>query len=727
MKHFKIAVIGDCPTQNEEKMGLPFQGYSGLMVKALISMNGSNHLECYFDNIYTFYTQNKKPAPSILESFEARMAQIKPNIILALGELPLNILTGKKGLDKWRGSILETKFGKVIPSYHPRDIMKMYEHKAILNLDIKKVLDESNTPDFDPPKTEFITHPNFTQVMTFLETLPQKFTFDIETWGRRIRCLGLGISRETALCIPFMKDDCSSYWSIDEERQILFKLREIFSSKNFKSVAQNYPFDASMLEFEFGLPVENLYMDTMVAQHCCYAELPKSLDFLCSIYTRHSRYSDYEFHNDISLWTYNCMDCVVTYEVMEKLEKELVDLKVDTFYHERAQPVMILLTKVSHRGLPVDIEERNKMLEECEKQMLDYKKFFPETLNLNSPTQLKEYLYGVLKMKPVLKGKQPSTDAAALEKLYSKYPEHRMTLRALMDYRKASKLVSTYLKQELDNGRLKTSFNATGTKTGRISSSKNMFGQGGNLQNIPRGDFRRIFKAPPGMKIIKSDLSQAEARAVAWYAKIPSLIKNFQNPKFDVHKWNASIIFGKPESEISKGERSLAKPIVHGTNYKMGHNTAAVTAGITPREAKIAMTTYYNAFPELPMWHLNIQREVNTTRMLRTPLGRLRIFFGRMDETTYRSAIAFKPQSLVGDLINLAMVEFEKRMPGKIICQVHDEIVLLVYDEEVDKAARLLKEVTEIPIQIEGVSDPLVIPLEVNVGQDWYNVKEYTI
>jgi DNA polymerase-1 len=124
---------------------------------------------------------------------------------------------------------------------------------------------------------------------------------------------------------------------------------------------------------------------------------------------------------------------------------------------------------------------------------------------------------------------------------------------------------------------------------------------------------------------------------------------------------------------------------------------------------------------------LNIQREVNTTRMLRTPLGRLRIFFGRMDETTYRSAIAFKPQSLVGDLINLAMVEFEKRMPGKIICQVHDEIVLLVYDEEVDKAARLLKEVTEIPIQIEGVSDPLVIPLEVNVGQDWYNVKEYTI
>jgi len=718
-----IAIIGDFPNSYEISNGC-FTGYIGDMLFELLGRGRVFRKDCCLKNIYDYNVgKYKKPSPEAIKNLQDYLLVKKPNVILALGPMVLEALTGYKKLDKWRGSIIPTPYGKVIPSYHPRDVLKMYEHKAILNLDIKKVIAEKDSPEYVAPKTDFITQPSFVETMSFLDELPETFSFDIETWGDRIRCLGLGISKERAICIPFMDSSCHSYWSFEQEREILFKLREIFKSPRHRTVAQNFPFDASFLEIEFGIEVTNLYMDTMIAQHCCYSELPKSLDFLTSIYTRHNYYADYNFHNDKSLWTYNCMDCIATFECMKKLELEIESLDVKQFYHKHAQPVMITLTKMGHRGLPVDESERTKMLVEAEKIVASRASVLPKELNYNSPKQLKNFLYTTLGMKPIRKQGRVSTDAESLDKLYVKYSQHREVIQTIRDIRKYSKLVSTYLKTPLDNGRLKCSFNATGTKNGRVSSSKTLSGSGGNLQNLPRGDFRRIFKAGPGKVILKGDLSQAEARAVAWFANIPSLIKNFQNPNFDVHKWNASIVFGKAMQDITKDERTLSKPIVHGTNYKMGPRTAAILAGISEREAREAMLSYYTALPELTLWHNRIENLVRTNHKLKTPFGRLRIFFGRCDNSSLRSAIAFLPQSTVGDIINQALYLIEQQMPDRIICQVHDEIVMEVFEDEVLQASKLMYEACEKPIYIQGVEDPLIIPLEIKIGPDWYNVK----
>ena len=733
-KNAKIVIVGEAPGVQEEKYGKPFVGGSGHLLDELLARNGLNREDCYITNVmkvrppknnFSFFYEKGRPKPELeagIESLFNELESIKPNVILALGNEALKALTRLSGILKWRGSVIDSPYGKVMPTLHPAFVLRQYDQKAVLNFDIKRLSEEAEFPNYRPPKTFFHIHPSFQEVMTFLESLPPRFTFDIETIGRRVRCLGIGISREEALCIPFIRDRKTSWWSAEEEKEILRKLYEIFRDPERESIAQNFPFDASILEKEFGIEVRNLWMDTMVAQHCCYSELPKSLDFLCSIYTKHNYYAARDSGIDHEEWIYNCMDCVVTFEVAQKLEEELKNLRVSHFYHKFAHGIMITLAKMGHRGLLVDTKAREEMKVECKARMAEALEMLPEGLNPASPKQLQEFLYGGLKMKPYKVQGRITTNEEALLKLASKYPNHKIFLDAILAHRKNAKLISTYLDSTLtEEGRLVTSFHATGTVTGRISSSKTIFGEGGNLQNLPSGPFRRIFKAPPGKVLIKADLVQAEARAVAWCAGISGMIKRFQDPDFDVHRWNASVVFGKSEEEISKEERSKSKAIVHGTNYEMGYLTAAKQAGTTPKEAKIAMQTYYNAMPELRQWHEMTKQEVIRKRQLRTPFGRLRVFLGRLEASTFRSAIAFVPQSTIADIINIALMRLEEMYPGYLVCQVHDELVMEVPDHEVHKVAEAIRKACEIPIYFPTTKEPLVVPVEIKAGHDWYH------
>jgi len=733
----KLAIVGEAPGAQEERLGLPFVGASGHLLDELLARNGHHRELCYITNVVktrprnndfsAFYDKGKPKEELVLarEELLEELERVKPNAILALGNEALRALTGRDGITKWRGSILDSPVGKVIPSIHPAFVLRQYEQKTILNFDIKRAIEQSEFPERKAPKARIHIWPSFSEVMSFLESLPRTFTFDIETQGERVRCLGLGISREEAMCIPFIKGGRESYWPIEEEKVILGKLWEIFRSQEYRSVAQNFPFDATILEKEFGFEVRNLWMDTMVAQHCCYSELPKSLDFLCSIYTEHGYYAGIQHKDDNQEWIYNGMDCIVTYEVMEKLILEMKNLKVEDFYRRHAHPVMITLAKMSNRGLLVDKKVVEEMRVHCKGEIEKALAILPEGVNPASPKQLKEYLFGVLKMKPYLSKGKVSTDEEVIEKLISKYPKHKEVLQAILTYRGNAKLISTYLDSTLSGeGRLTTAFHATGTVTGRVSSRKTIFGEGGNLQNLPRGEFRRIFIAPEGFVLVKADLAQAESRAVAWDAGIRGMVVRFKDPTFDVHTWNASIVYGRPESEITKGQRQKSKAIVHGTNYEMGHLTAAKNAGVTPTEAKNAMAKYYAAMPELLQWHERVKRDVCRFRQLRTPFGRLRVFLGRLDATTFRSAIAFTPQSTIADIINQALVKLEERYPFMLICQVHDELVMEVPIPHLDEVVKAIREACEIPIYFPSTPDPMVVPVEIKVGKNWYDTQE---
>lgn len=138
------------------------------------------------------------------------------------------------------------------------------------------------------------------------------------------------------------------------------KLHEIFTDPSIGKVAQNFPFDATIMAYEWFIPIEGLYMDTMLVHHALYPEMPKSLDFLTSIYTEIPHYSDHDSGVDKEEWEYNCWDCIATWRVMEALEEE-VDPQMWEFYKNHIEPTMYGLTRCQNRGVLIDLEQKEEM------------------------------------------------------------------------------------------------------------------------------------------------------------------------------------------------------------------------------------------------------------------------------------------------------------------------------------------------------------------------------
>lgn len=746
-KNAKIVLCGEAPGATEEQTGVPFTGSSGWLLDKMLIHTGIPRNECYITNVvkerppknnFGFLYLDKgrtEPSPTLVKARGELLKEIRsisPNVIIPLGNEALKAITGKRSIEHWRGSIIQTELGKVIPTYHPAFILRTYEKRAIAELDLRKARKESITKEYKKIEYNFKINPSFTEVIAFLKTKHKLLSFDIETIGQHTRCLGFAWNETDGICIPFIKNSNTNYWSIEEELEILKRLNILFMDKTIGKVAQNFPFDSTILAKDFGFDINGLVMDTMIAQHTCYCELPKSLEFLTSIYTNIPYYKSYNVKDDVSTWTYNLWDCVATFQVAEILEKELKELKVYDFYKSHCHPLMLALTLAGNRGVLIDKElrKKEKALSEARKVEIGLKLVEATGMNVNpdSPKQMKELLYDKLKMKPIIHRKThaKTTDGTAIMTLRAKYPVYRNILDLILAHRGETKLLGTFLKSELNSSnRLPTTYNAAGTVTGRINSKKTIFGLGGDLQQVPRGEFRRMFIAPKGKVLVKGDLSQAEARVTIWCAKNEGLISKYLEKDFDIHIWAASLFRNKPMKQITKEERQEDKGIVHGIHYGRGARSISIANGITLNEAKQRMLLYFGAFPQLRLWHQEIRDKVTKDRMLKTPFGRIRIFMKRINEETFRSAFAFIPQSIVGDIINKAFFILTETLPKKcyLVLQVHDELVVECLEEKKDECIKLIKEACEQDIIIPPITTPLRIPVKISVGYNWYKME----
>ena len=773
----KIAVVGEAPGAHEEAQGRPFVGPSGNLLNAMLDQVGIARSEIYVTNImkirpphndFKYFYEKGKPTPELEDGISdllEELERVNPNIIIALGGEPLKALTGKKPISKWRGSLLGSpRLGKILPTYHPGFILKVYKWRAISEIDLRKAREESQTKELNLPRFEFIIQPSLANVLEFLNDIHphDKLSFDIETSGERVRCLALTKDGKRAICIPFIASNyqvkpgetrllvqgggCSSYWSLEDERLILKELWKVFSNPEIKKIAQNFPFDATVLSKEFGLIPKGLWIDTMVAQHCCYSELPKNLDFLTSIYTRIPYYGAYSAAVDRETWIYNCYDALSTWIVAQKLLLEMKELGVWEFYKEFAEPVMIALARAGNRGCKINVELREKMAMESDEKLVklrtELRELVGQELNPASPKQMKDFLYKKhrlpVQFKKVKGISRVTADAEALELLQKKFPAVAPTLKKIVEIREEAKLNSTFLRSKLDSrGRLLTSYNATGTKNGRISSSTTIFGYGANLQQTPKqkskgGVVRRVFIPSPGKIFLKADLSQAEARGVAWFSNMRRLIERFlHEPSFDIHRWNSAIIFSVKEDKVTKEQREKGKRTVHGANYGIGALKSSKINKIPYHQAKLALERYYSAQPEIEMWWRQLEDVVKIDRMLKTPFGRIRVFLGRVDEELYRSARAFLPQSTIADIINKAFMRLELlNVQGSgftPILQIHDEIVGECdnHNKAIHESAALLRKEMEQPIKIENVPEPLLIPADLSIGPNWWDLEDY--
>ena len=605
----------------------------GYLIDAPIIYRNFRHLyydkECFLP---------KEELEKNIELVTDDIRRCNPNVVVALGGIVLRTLTKETGITNWRGSILFNKgLGcKIIPTIHPKDLLKSWNNIPLVMFDFKRIREEAMSPEYSLRNREFVIRPIFETVIYELGRLRtiKKISFDVETdEDGHITAIALAESPWRALSIPFTNSTGAPYWRLEEEVAIWKAVKEVMEDEKIGKIAQNAQFDILMfLTNPYHTQVKGLVFDTMCGHHTVYPELAasetsltgkhrigggKSLGLLCSIYTRQPYYKHWgKSGTDEVFWKYNCMDAAVTYECADVIEKEMKEFGVYDFYYKLVHPLIPILMEMQMRGVKLDQSVRLKALAEYEGETRELEAKLEaavgRVVNVMSPKQLKELLYDELNLPPQYKKGTTAltTDEEALETLSNKFNSPIFDL--ILTIRGNRKLIGTYLNEDGgEDGRIRCSYVIGGTETGRLSSRQSVFGSGTNLQNIPKGVCRRMFIADKGKVFIEADLSQAEARVVAYLSEEDRLIDLFDKG-VDIHKHVASWIFNKPVEQVTTGdkesEREIAKHLIHASNYGIGPRTFSKVASISESQSKLLLQKYFDTFPKIKAWHIQIQQ-----------------------------------------------------------------------------------------------------------------------
>jgi uracil-DNA glycosylase family 4 len=500
--------------------GEPFVGFSGQLLNKAISKVGLLRSSCFIGNVHQYRPPNNKIEAVNKSSPEwhqgiltlrAELAAFDPDITVAFGETALKVLTERTGITRWRGSITANTLlgnGVVLATYHPAYVLRQYKWLPIMEFDLGKATHIAPTgKTWTPPLRTFEINPSFNRIMEYLHEAESAafVSYDFETLrGNGLPlCLGFATSGNHSLCIPF--GDC---WTLTEEWEIWKAIERLMKSP-VKKVAHNSLYDNAVFAVWPKIWVNNLYMDTMLAIHACYPELPKKLAFATSIFTDEPYYKhehkEAEEEEDEKGWSikapkdklyvYNCKDCCVTYELVDKLSRELDETSSRRGYEIDMQSLPIALDMMLS-GVKFDYEAASLRYAELEYEAECLSKLiaarFGREINTKSPKQMKELLYDELKLPPQLNQGKVSSNVDAMLALAAKFPE-KIELMMMLKNRQLRTKQSFFDIDVGKDGRVHAGYNVAGTETGRWSSSSSILG-GRNLMNIPE-DCRDVYIA----------------------------------------------------------------------------------------------------------------------------------------------------------------------------------------------------------------------------------------
>jgi len=414
-------------------------------------------------------------------------------------------------------------------------------------------------------------------------------------------------------------------------------------------------------------------------------------------------------------------------------EKELWDL-----YNDIELPLVKVLAQLEINGIYTDCnflkdlsKEISKKLKKIEKETFE---IAGEKFNLNSPKQLGKILFDKLDLPIIKKTKTGySTSIDVLEKLEDKHD----IIPFIMEYRKYSKLKSTYVDPLLDlvdeqTGRIHTSFNQMVTATGRLSSTEP------NLQNIPirTEEGRKIRQAfVPENKdwvFLSADYSQIELRVLAHISDDQQLIKAF-NQGQDIHTQTASEVFDVTKKEVNSDLRRHAKVINFGIAYGMSSYGLAQDLDISNQKAQAYIDKYFERFPGVKRYMDHIINKAKKDGYVRTIFNRLRYIKG-INSSNYhrrsfaeRTAINTPIQGSAADIMKIAMLDVYKvlhssNLQVKMLLQIHDEIVFEAASSELAEIAKLVKDKMEKAVQLKV---PIIVDLK--KGKNLMEQSRYSI
>lgn len=745
-KNANIMVLGESPGSNEWKRGKPFIGESGGILDDVFTAAGQKRSGIYITNVIkehlppwgdrkrAFFFQGGHPTKEYLDGIievVKEINEVKPNVVMPLGNYALWALMQHEKVSRWRGSILESTIvpgQKVIPSLHPAffiNARNMWHRLALLEWDFQRVVRESAFPEINAPNPTILVDPTPAEILDAVDRYTSCDTLMMDTeWydPNSLAYIGFADSKDYATVIPNT--------SMAAQRAY----RAILESGVPVDSQNGWAFDLPALSRQ-GIEVKNPNDDLMIAWASCWASLrAKGLDTICSVLTDQKYYKDeVEFvgRDDEKGQLYCGTDCVVQRESLDRVKTEefaITNGNVGYEITKSAAPFFIESTKM---GILIDNEKRKQLrdihLEKADEIEDALSKTIGYTINCRSSQQVIALVHdNILPAYGIKRTKRTSRQEYLMDIAGStKVEAVQLILGSIIRVRQNRNIVSRYLHDGiLDiDGRARTNWNLAGTRSGRFSSTIPWW-PGLAFQTVP-GDARDIFIADPGHIFIGFDYRQAEAVVVAVLTYNHDLLDDLE-AGVDIHtQLAAQLPFGKTLEELeaevkallaagkSKDDcrpRYISKKSRHAFNYVEGADTFALHVnrewidtgiGINRTESRNIRGQYLGLNPGLEPWWEQVKQTLYDQRYIDNSFGRRRYVLGRVTEDLIREMVSYHPQSTIGDLCTQAIVKVCRALPyAQVLLHMHDGGMFQVPEDKVDEAYETMMDLIVWPIRV---------------------------
>ncbi len=535
--------------------------------------------------------------------------------------------------------------------------------------------------------------------------------------------------------------DQAVYFPVDSSMTGEFLMEQVkelsekvpLSAMDMKQILHYAPFLEEQKTFDAGI---GAYLLNPLKNHYTYEDIGKeylglfapSREELLGKMTEEQAFSE----NPHALMQMGCYMACIALNVREPLEKELEARGMSQVFWEIEMPLVATLYEMEREGIQVEAESLaaygQQLVGRIQELESEIWRQAGEEFNINSPKQLGVILFQKLGMPG---GKKTKTGYSTAADVLDKLAVDHQIVRDVLEYRQLAKLKSTYADGLLNfvdhTGRIHSHFNQTITATGRISSTEP------NLQNIPiRMELgrliRKVFVPKEGCVFLDADYSQIELRVLAHMSGDEKLIQAYREAQ-DIHRMTASQVFHIPFDQVTELQRRNAKAVNFGIVYGISSFGLSQDLSISRKEASDYIKSYFETYPKIKGFLDGLVQQGKSEGYVSTMFGRRRpvpeLKSGNFAQRGFgeRAAMNAPIQGTAADIIKIAMNRVRQRLAAeglnsRLILQVHDELLVETYKDEIEAVSRILEE------EMKGAAQ-LDVALEVDMhqGSNWYEAK----
>ncbi len=550
-------------------------------------------------------------------------------------------------------------------------------------------------------------------------------------------CMSFYDGKEAYFLMPqgFLTEDylagkCEELWNHlkDEKKRklITFDVKKLYPRMNLPYEAHQDFYDVKLAAYLINPNKSEYTIEDVASEYANmmlmdYKQTFGKLDFASVLWQQKEKFLEYVVQRLYSV-----------YHSYTELTNKIDEMQMTQLYETIEMPLTYVLYDMEKEGV-IALEDELKAYSQELGDKIDVltKSIYEqvgEEFNINSPKQLGEILFEKMQIKGGKKTKTGySTAADVLEKLAVDYP----VVRDILEYRGLAKLKATYadgLSGYIEkDGRIHTSFQQMVTATGRLSSTDP------NLQNIPMRMemgrlIRKVFVPKDGCVFMDADYSQIELRILAHMSEDQELIHAYQNAQ-DIHRLTASKVFNTPFDEVTDLQRRNAKAVNFGIVYGISSFGLSQDLSISKKEAQEYINQYFETYPSIKNFLNQCVEDAKATGYSQTLYGRrrpiLELQSSNFMQRQFGERIAMNApiQGTAADIMKIAMIKiFEEiqaaDLKSKLLLQVHDEVLIETYEDEVEKMQEILVRAMRGAVQLS-----VELEIDIHTGKNWYEAK----